>query len=159
MKEVIDLEVALFHDPAASRDINFAAPTWAGAVDFLAWLGESFQRVEVLGFGEFADTPRVEVILDAIQAGYPRLIYEGGADILSRLQVFIYFEADRSTFVELTFFPEDIKILNFNWKNFLEWIDEACTKLHANRCYCRFQSESWEFGDERSSSGVFLVYP
>jgi hypothetical protein len=158
MKELHDLITALTVVDGGCRDINYEAPTWEGVEALYAYLKESYQTVSGTDSeGRPLDDLEPQFVVGSAQgSGAVQIIYEGG-DLINHLQLFIYREPEGIPFVELTFFPQDIRQYKDLRNQFIAWADQLQTCVGASRYYARYENASWQFGDVNGNSGVFLV--
>ena len=85
------------------------------------------------------------------------MLFKLGAGPITNLQAFVCSAEDGSPFVELTFFPEDVRQTPSLRSEFIAWADNLKSRLRARRYYARYENASWRFGDIGANSGVFLV--
>lgn len=159
MTELHDIVTSLLDKDGSCRDLNFEAPTWAGAGRLLASLENAFGEVSGTDQdGKFLGPEfRQDALAAAQKRGYAHLLFSQGAGLIRNLQVFISCEDDGSPFVELTFFPEDVRHTAALRCEFIAWAQQLQSQLGAPRCYARYENAAWRFGDIGAESGVFLV--
>lgn len=159
MKELHDVASALLDVDGFCRDLNFERPTWAGVGALTGRLQESFKEISAtdLQGHEIADVSPESVSYAARDSGSVRLLFGGGTGLIRHLQLFIVREAGGSPFVELTFFPDDVRPAEDLRTEFLSWANDLRACLRARRYYARYENASWRFGDIGDGSGVFLV--
>lgn len=159
MRELQDVAASLLDVDGFCRDLNFERPTWAGVGDLIGYLDNSFQDVSAtdLNGDVLAEVNPESVLSAARESGSAHVILDGGSSLVKHLQIFVVREADGSPFVELTFFPDDLKATQDIRTDFLNWADNLRACLKARRYYARYENASWRFGDVSEDSGVFLV--
>ena len=140
------------------RDINFEGYSWEGVEGLLSYLVECSNSAPALdGQGRQMDPIPGSLVEAARKTGCVHLSLGEPCELIGHLQVFIATNEDKSPFVELTFFPEDIETTESLEGDFIEWLDSVQLRLGAQRYYVRYENASWQTGDTSPSSGVFLV--
>lgn len=153
-----DIVTSLLDKDGSCRDVNFEGPTWVGVENMLTSLESDFGAGSGTDLeGEPLLTPLQASALAAARRGYAHLVLTEGIGILSNLQVLISRENDGSPFVELTFFPDDVRQTSSLRDEFVTWANTLQLRLGARRYYARYENASWHFGDISAESGVFLV--
>ena len=141
------------------RDVTFEAPTWTGVQQLLSELQESFETVTATGSdGRTVLGPlSTDVVAMAQRRGSVRIVLNNGRGPVRHLQAFVSSDDGESPFVELTFFPDDLKRAESLGRDFIAWVSSMQVLLQARRYYVRYENASWQFGDIGPQSGVFLV--
>jgi hypothetical protein len=159
MRELIDIVTSLLDVDGACRDVTFEGSSWNGVADLIRCLQASYPDCS-------ASAQEVRALTGPLAASLSRAIrdkgcvlieFRRGPGIIKRLQVFVSGEADGSPFVELTFFPEDVKPTQELRCDFIEWADTMQRHLRARCYYARYENASWQLGDISSTGGVFFV--
>lgn len=150
---------SLIDRDGSCRDMNFEAPTWEGVEELLNNFKGSFRSIKG------SDQEGQMVLLPLQRYDHKKMSHSGGfislelsegIGLLKNIQVFINSESDGSPFVEITFWPGDVKQTSSLRWDFIEWANQMVTLLHARRYFVRYENSSWHFGDTSTDSGVFL---
>ena len=158
MLEIYDIATALTHVEGSYRDVNFERPTQAGVNAMLESLGSAFTSCTVThGDGTKVTGPPSQT-LQALTGSEGWASLEGGAELVSHLQIFIGRYPDGTLCVELTFFPQDVIQSDDLRRDFIAWVRRIARQLEARRAYARYMKESWQIGDLKPESGVIAVF-
>lgn len=158
MTDLHDIATSLLDRDGSCRDVNFEHPVWCGVDDMIRRLRSTFKKIKVFDSGgNTINELAPGSVFSAAKNGFVQLVLEEGSDLIANLQVFVALEDDGTPFVELTFFPEDVKATSNLKRDFITWADEIRRLLRADRYFARYENASWEFGDLGPTSGVFLV--
>jgi hypothetical protein len=141
------------------RDINFEAPTWAGIKKLITLLEADFKSTTSSDtHGHELGKPFSENFsLPARNGEYARMCFNEGEGLITDIQVFVCTEENSVPFIELTFFPDDLRQSPTLEADFVAWAEELRLTLESQRYYVRYENASWQFGEISPHSGVFLV--
>lgn len=160
MRELRDLVTSLLDADGSCRDVNFEEPTWKGVADLVDLLRVPFGTCAASDpEGQRLPEPLRDSVVKAATRcdGYVQVHLRDGKGLFKEVQLWVCVEDDKSPFVEIQFFPEDVARTATLRDDFLRWADRARSTLQASRFYARYENASWQFGDTSSHSGVFLV--
>ena len=157
--ELHNLGTALLEWDGSCRDVNFEGVTWAGVDTALRYLKESFSRVSATnGEGRSVLEPLPTAIASKAREGeHLHVVLAEGTDLFTNLQISVWGSREGSPFVEVTFFPADLRARGDVKHEFLTWVNKLRSCLQARRYYVRYENASWTFGDTGELSGVILV--
>src|SRR5262245_15299950 len=161
--ELERIESALRDLDGSCRDIIFIGATWDGLHRLVQVAVADFDSITVGCTSRDMNDSSVTdsgVALDTVQrlGGCAQIVLNEGHRFVKHLQIFVSANADeRSPYVELTFFPQDILSTAGLAKSFLTWADDLRMALGATGYYARYENASWSFGDASWDAGVFLV--
>ncbi len=156
--EPIVFSAALTDRDGSARDLNFVRPSWQGIATWFDHLSEDFGQI--VGFqtdGQaFACTGLSDLHSRLENQNSVQLFCSEGMGLLSQLQVFLLAEPDKTPFIEVTFFPEDIRASTDLEPAFTSWARSLTQLFGASAYFCRLENASWTFGDVGPNSGVIL---
>ncbi len=141
------------------RDVNFISSDRKAVANLIGWFSKNYDHISA------CDDEGVDVELSSFDEMLGKLsptksIQFGGESsrcIIDSVRVFLYIEDDSSVFVEITFFPQDIKVEEFEITSFLQLMKFWQVTVGANIGYLRYENASWKFGDTSRHSGVIYV--
>ena len=145
VRELSDIVTSLLDRDGSCRDLNFGGAEIRGGVkDLLVSLESAFGEISGTDQeGNDLPGPLGDSVLAVEEnRGQVRLIFNAGVGLIRNLQVFICSEEDGSPFVELTFFPDDVKPGPFLRRNFIALAQQMQTHLRARRYYARYENAS-----------------
>jgi hypothetical protein len=159
VKELGDLATSLLDRDGSCRDVSFEGGSWLGVDAVLRSLKESFRNASATDQeGDAILEPFPAALISVTQCGgHAHVILGEGSGLLRQLQIWVWCETDGSPFVEITFFPDDVRPGSNLKHEFLLWANDLQVRLGAQRYYVRYENASWAFGNTQQGSGVFLV--
>jgi hypothetical protein len=155
--ESTNIVTALTDADGSCRDLNFEGATWSGVTVLIRDLEASFRICSATADdGTKISQPLEATVLQTAFSGeLVHLVFEDGAGFAGIVQVYISPAEDGLPFVELSFFPEDIKSSGAVRREFVEWVNKLQSQLGARRWFARYENASWKMGDTGPTSGVF----
>jgi hypothetical protein len=141
------------------RDLNFMSSDREAVAKLIGWFSENYEAIAA--FDDEGRPIGIESIGEFLgNLPLTKSIQIGGESpncIIKKIQVFLYIEDDASVSVEVTFFPQDIKLKLFEITSFLELMLFWQQTANAHISYLRYENASWKFGDTSKSGGVIYV--
>jgi hypothetical protein len=156
------VEGALLDVDGSCRDLNVDRASWVGIRTLVDKLRADFETVTVGSASDGIDESSAVTVGQALntvesRGGYVQLLFKGGSNILTHLQIFVAVGVDEPLFLEVTFFPQDLRPKTALFDAFTSWASDLCETVGGTRYFVRYESASWQFGDAGPNSGVFLV--
>lgn len=152
----------LCHEDGSSRDINFDHFEWDGALAVIgSLLREASSSSATDGKGDELDPRKItadEICTRARDHSFCRVVLCDVSELFRCLQIFVCEDnADRSAFVELTFFPEDV-LPSFSVRRLVTLLSHLAFMGKANDFFVRYENASWKFGSTGMGSGVIFTW-
>lgn len=145
-------------EDGSCRDINFDLPTWEGIKNLLKRFMEDYSKCLCHYFhGNISEKEyNINELLELEweKGDSAKLYLSEGKKELSQLQVFIYLEENMEPFIELTFFPRDVKFSEDKVNLFLDNISDIKEILNAKKFFLRYENASWDYGDVSKNAGI-----
>ena len=131
------------------RDVTFTPTTRDAATKFLIWMASNY-RITSSNDNNGIDRSAQLSTDDPLTGieGFIHIVYEGSADLIPNLQVFV--DHDRETdehCLEVTFFPKDVDRERFTLKSFLDLVDQWNAILQSDDYFVRYENASWNLYD------------
>jgi hypothetical protein len=149
----------VLHDLCVSdgscRDINLFGVTRVGAERLLTWITSQFDSHVGDAYPSRNEVQPIEAANFAgpMDAGYSvQGVWERGSRLFDQLQYYVVPQPEGDWFVELTFFPQDIR-LDGSVAPLTTWLQNALSVATASGVIVRFDNASfdptWDLRDDR----------
>lgn len=127
-------------------DVNLFGVTRAGAERLLEWITSQFDSHVGDAYPSREEVEPIEAanFADPMNAGYSvRGAWERGSGLFGQLQYYVVPQHEGEWFVELTFFPQDIR-LDGSVAPLTTWLQNALSVAMASGVMVRFENASFD---------------
>jgi hypothetical protein len=159
------LRDALLDVDGSCRDITYDGASWDGIGKLLLHLRKHYSKMKG-SRSPLGEDVTSALLADEMPSVLPKepdtfclLVAEDSSAMISHLQIFVAREKDDSPFIEMTFFPQDLRASDDLVQRFRDLADNWAQLLDASKYYVRYENASWKFGDCSFGSGVVFVGP
>lgn len=159
IRSIGQIEEGILDCDGSCRDLNFMSSDRGAVAKLITWFSDNYNSISA------CDNDGIDIELNSFEETLrnlpsPKSIQIGGESsscVIDKVQVFLYIEADGTVYIEITFFPQDIKTEEFEISSFLQLIRFWQETASADIGYLRYENASWKFGDTSQNSGVIYV--